>query len=61
VLQNFYEGLIAISKGHVDAVAGGAFLPLTVANTTTLIEKMVANQNGGSEGEERKTQKAYIP
>jgi hypothetical protein len=43
VLQNFYEGLTAMSKGHVDAAVGGAFLSLTVANTTTLIEKMVAN------------------
>jgi formiminotetrahydrofolate cyclodeaminase len=54
MLQNFYEGLTAMSKGHVDAAAGGAFLSLTVANATTLIEKMVANQ---SWGEDRKTQK----
>jgi hypothetical protein len=45
MLWNFYEGLTTISKGHVDVAAGGAFLPLTVANATTLIEKMVANQN----------------
>jgi len=47
VLQNFYEGLTPMSKGHVDAAAGGTFLSLT-------IEKMVANQ---SWGEGRKTQK----
>jgi len=54
VLQNFYEGLMPMSKGHVDAAAGGAFLSLTIENATTLIEKMVANQ---SWGEGRKTQK----
>ena len=54
VLQNFYEGLTPMSKGHVDAAAGGAFLSLTIENATTLIEKMVANQ---SWGEGRKTQK----
>ena len=54
VLQNFYEGLTAMSKGHFDAVAGGAFLSLTIAQATALIEKMVANQ---SWGEGRKTQK----
>jgi hypothetical protein len=41
-------------KGHINAAAGGAFLSLTVANATTLIEKMVVNQ---SWGEDRKTQK----
>jgi hypothetical protein len=54
VLQKFYEGLMAMSKGHVDAATGGAFLSLTVGNATTLIEKMVANQ---SWGEDRKQQK----
>ena len=54
MLQNFYEGLTAMCKGHVDAAAGGAFLSLTITEATTLIEKMVANQ---SWGEGRKTQK----
>jgi hypothetical protein len=54
MLQNFYESLTAMSKGHVDAAAGGAFLSLSITNSTTLIEKMVANQ---SWEEERKTQK----
>jgi hypothetical protein len=44
-LQNFYEGLTAMSKGHVDATTGGAFLSLKVTNATTLIEKMVANHS----------------
>ena len=43
-----------ISKGHVDATAGGAFLCLTIDGAKSLIEKMVANQ---SRGEERKQQK----
>lgn len=44
VLQNFYNGLTAMSKGHIDAAAGGAFLSLTVEGATALIEKMVSNQ-----------------
>jgi len=43
-----------MSKGHVDAAAGGAFLSLAINEATALIEKMVANQ---SWGEGRKTQK----
>jgi len=58
MLQNFYEGLKPMSKGHVDAAAGGAFLSLTIENAMTLIERMVANQ---SWGEGRNTQKACIP
>jgi len=54
VLPNFYEGLTAMSKGHVDAATGGAFLYLTINEATALIEKMVGNQ---SWGEGRKTQK----
>ena len=54
MLQNFYEGLTPMSKEHVNATAGGAFLSLTNANSIALIEKMVANQ---SWGEERKQQK----
>jgi len=43
-----------MSKGHVDATVGGAFLSVTINEATTLIEKMVANQ---SWREGRKTQK----
>jgi len=43
VLQNFYEGFMPMSKGHIDAAAGGAFLSLAIENATALIEKMVAN------------------
>ena len=45
MLQNFYEGLTPMSKGHMDVAAGGAFLSLTIDGATALIEKMVANQS----------------
>ena len=45
MLQNFYEGLTPMSKGHIDAAAGGAFLSLTANAAKALIEKMVANQS----------------
>jgi hypothetical protein len=45
MLQNFYEGLTPMSKGHVDAAAGGAFLSLTINDATSLIKKMVTNQS----------------
>ena len=51
VLQNFYKGLTAMSKGHVDAAVGGAFLSLTIENAIAFIEKMVANQSWGEERE----------
>ena len=43
-----------MSRGHIDAAAGGAFLSLTIDGVMALINKMVMNQ---SWGEERKTQK----
>ena len=43
-----------MSKGHVDATAGGGFLSLTIDGATALIEKMVSNQRWE---EERKQQK----
>jgi hypothetical protein len=54
VLHNFYEGLTAMSKGHVDAIAGGAFLSLTITNATALIEKMAANQSWGRKEKHKK-------
>jgi hypothetical protein len=47
VLQNFYKGLTPISKGHLDAATGGAFLSLTIDEAMALIEKMVTNQSWG--------------
>ena len=43
-----------MSRGHLDAAGGGAFLSHTIDGATTLMNKMVSNQ---SWGEERKTQK----
>ena len=54
VLQIFYDGLIPMSKGHLDAAAGGTFVSLTIDGATALINKMVSNQ---SLGKKRKTQK----
>jgi hypothetical protein len=45
VLQNFYDGLIPMSRGHIDAAAGGAFLSLTIDGATELINKMMTNQS----------------
>jgi len=57
VLQNFYNGLTPMSKGHLDAIAGGAFMSLTIDEATTLIDKMVTNQGWGEDRTLAKTQK----
>jgi hypothetical protein len=49
VLQNFYDGLTPMSKGHIDVTAGGAFLSLTIDGATALIKKMASNQSWGEE------------
>ena len=43
VLQSFYNGLTTTSRAHLDDAAGGAYLDLTIAKATALIEKMVSN------------------
>jgi len=43
-----------MSKGHVDAAAGGAFLSLIIDGAKVLIEKMVANQSWGEEHKQQK-------
>ena len=43
-----------MSRGHLDAAAGGTFLSITIDGAMAFINKMVSNQ---SWGEERKTQK----
>ena len=43
-LQSLYNGLPTTSRAHLDAAAGGAYLDLTIAKATDLIEKMVSNQ-----------------
>ena len=45
MLQNFYEGLMPMSKGHVDAAVRGAFVSLTIDGATALIEKIMTNQS----------------
>jgi hypothetical protein len=57
VLQNFYNGLTPMSRGHLDAAAGGAFLSLTTTGTTALIDKMVMNQGCSDERGQNKQQK----
>ena len=57
VLQNFYNGLTPMSKGHLNAAAGGAILSLTINDATTLINKMVENQAWGEERAPIKAQK----
>jgi hypothetical protein len=47
VLQSFYNGLTPMSRGHLDAAPGGAFLSLTINEAIALIEKMVTNQGWG--------------
>jgi len=49
VIQNFYNGLTPMSKEHIDATAGGAFLSLTIDRATALMEKIVSNQAWGEE------------
>jgi hypothetical protein len=57
VLQSFYNGLTPISRGHLDAAAGGAFLSLTINEAMALIEKMVTNQGYDEDRAPAKTQK----
>ena len=61
VLQNFYNGLTPMSKGHLDAAAGGAFLSLTVNDAAALINKMMENQAWRQERAPPKHKKACIP
>ena len=43
VLQRFYNGLTTISRAHIDAADGGAFLDMTITKAKALVEKMVSN------------------
>jgi hypothetical protein len=49
ILQSFYNGLKLISRAHIDAATGEAFLDLTITKATALIEKMVSNQGWSEE------------
>ena len=55
MLQSFYNGLMTTSRAHLDAAAGGAYLDLTIAKATTLIEKMVSNQGWNEERSQPRT------
>jgi hypothetical protein len=48
-MQTFYHGLTNSTHETMDAVAGGAFLSLTIAQATTLVEKMASNQGWSEE------------
>ena len=39
VLQSFYNGLTTTSRAHLDTTAEGAYLDLTIAKATALIER----------------------
>ena len=54
IFPKFYDRLIPMSRGHLEAATRGAFLSLTIDGAMALINKMVSNQ---SWREERKTQK----
>jgi len=43
-----------MSKGHIDAATGGAFLSITTNGAKALIEKMVANQSWAEEQKQQK-------
>jgi len=47
--------LTTTSRAHLDAAAGGAYLDLTVAKATALIEYMVSNQGWNEERSQPKT------
>ena len=49
VLQSFYNGLMTTFRAHLDAIARGAYLDLTIAKATALIKKMVSNQGWNEE------------
>jgi len=54
LIQTFHHRLNNSTCETIDAAAGGAFLSLTIAQATTLVEKMASNQ-GWSEERTRPT------
>ena len=49
LMQTFYHGLGNSVQETMDAAAGGAFLSLTIAQATALVEKMESNQGWNDE------------
>jgi len=50
LMQMFYHGLGNNARETMDAVAGGAFLSLTISQATALVEKMASNQSWNEKG-----------
>ena len=48
-MQTFYHGLTNITREIMDAAIGGAFVSLTIAQATALMEKMASNQGQNEE------------
>jgi hypothetical protein len=48
-MQTFYHGLTNNTHENMDVAAGGEFLSLTIAQETTLVEKMVSNEGWNEE------------
>ena len=48
-MQTFYHSLTNSTRENTDAAVGGAFLSLTIAQATSLVEKMVSNQGWNEE------------
>ena len=48
-MQTFYHELTNSTHENMDAAARGAFLSLTIAQATALVEKMVSNQGWNEE------------
>ena len=55
VLQSFYNELTTTSRAHLDATTRGAYLDLTIAKATTLIEKIVSNHGWNEERSQPRT------
>jgi hypothetical protein len=49
LIQTFYHKLTNSTRETLDAATGGAFLSLTIAQATTLVEKMASNQGWNEE------------
>ena len=54
LMQTFYHGLVTSARETMDAAAGGAFLSLTLARATELVEKMASNQSWNEDRQPRK-------
>jgi hypothetical protein len=48
-MQTFYHGLTNSTRETMDAVAGDAFLSLTLPAAITLVEKLASNQGRNEE------------